>query len=223
MNTKSNAKDLSPDRTLELTWNGHEWKVDCNIPAGRLRSGSSFTVEIPHDLFMPPGWRRLFKAGTTLYLRFEPTEKNAALEMKLKDYFKQRGRGYKDSREYLLYPILLKEAFYIRKEKSALIEPSDGAGERTAEVDEDVHQWSGCPCRCVLPVEEDAEREFPSLNQAVKHAVKRCTNAQGGFVNVFDRVLFDYKCGFLKIGWQRRALLHDKPLPAPKLKQDTLF
>jgi len=69
MNAKSNAKDLSPDRTLELTWNGHEWKVDCNIPAGRLRPGASFAVEIPHDLFMGPGWRRLFKAGTTLYRR----------------------------------------------------------------------------------------------------------------------------------------------------------
>ena len=179
----------------------------------------------PTNLVLPrptkKGWRRLFKAKTVLYLRFTQTQKTEVIEQRLQEYFK--GRPHTVSRGFLLYPILLTEDFYIRKEKPSRSSRTDANKVEPTGGVEDVKRWNSCPCKCVLPVEEEPNKEFSSLNQAVKYAVEKSTGAQSGFANTFERVLFEYQCGLLKMDYQRRAVLNNETLPRPKLKQSELF
>ena len=167
------------------------------------------------------GWRRLFKAKTVLYLRFTPTPQTEAVEKRLQEYFK--GRPHTVSRGLLLYPILLIEDFYIRKEKPSRKSQADENQVEPTRGVEDIRCWNSCPCKCILPIEEEPNKAFSSLNQAVKYAVEKWTGAQSGFSNTFERVLFEYHCGLLKMDYQRRAVLNHETLPHPRLKQPELF
>jgi hypothetical protein len=180
--------------TLTLTWPGKDWQAKCTVPAERLKSGYSFTVNLPDEAILPnlptEDCRLLFPKDTFLYLPLLTAKGSQEIDTLVAKHFRELGkRPPSEKKSYV--PIHLLEDLYIQKSKGS-------------------DNWRTCPCKCRIP---GVERTFPSLNQLASYSLRHWSNRQASTIDVFQGVYFQHSRKYWQIDRMRDHVVHGQPLP----------
>jgi hypothetical protein len=186
---------------IRLLWNGTDWEIDSSGPPHGLVAGTEFLLRLPlagaaeHPVpastspaatIPTDEGRRLFPAGTWLYLPLNPVKNEDKLWALWVAHREAQKPTLAKSPDKPLVPILLEEDLRFAHAES--------------------RQLAACRCRI-------GERAFESLNQAASHALLEWTANEAGTINVFDGVRFVHAKALVRLRDQRSHILDGDPLP----------